>query len=389
MNNRLLLTLILILSVVWLNPKPLKAADFDCRKARSTAETLICGDEQLSAADSEFAAEFRRKLSVLDDKDKARMVEGQIAWVQYRDISCGVKKQLSIEDHDTHDKVVVCLKNIYKQRLEFLEPGSNPPLDIVPLPFSPPSDWWGIDITSVLGSSFNAGFGWSVAVGHHGMTVRVSTRKPAENKPLREQDTALLDILSGHVIGTLKDEPQFGSLMSTAPYDRHGMKPLIPSFGKMPLDKKVSVVSIWDKCPSPFQYSFRLYDMEKNINLMEERYIVSQLQNKKRIGYESSRHCENDGSPGWTVDFTTLLFEPLGVFSDGTFLAGVGDRYIIRFRPDLTSDFFNGRRDIVLILDNVLTELPPDDANPKEALRAIHEAIEAAATVQMRHNAVH
>ncbi|MDR3439706.1 hypothetical protein [Telmatospirillum sp.] len=60
-------------------------------------------------------------------------------------------------------------------------------------------------------------------------------------------------------------------------------------------------------------------------------------------------HCLSLDGMEWTADFKPSFHEFLGMLSDGSFIALIESRYLVRFRADITSPFFYGRSDIVLL----------------------------------------
>lgn len=56
------------------------AASFDCAKASSRQEKLICGDQQLSAADEELARAYRKALDLSPDKEGLK--KQQQSWIK-------------------------------------------------------------------------------------------------------------------------------------------------------------------------------------------------------------------------------------------------------------------------------------------------------------------
>ena len=80
-----------------------RAASFDCAKAATTTEKLICGDPQLSQLDGQLAQAYRRALEGAVDPDKLRAE--QRAWLRTERKACG-------DD--------ACLKTVYAQRLAAL-----------------------------------------------------------------------------------------------------------------------------------------------------------------------------------------------------------------------------------------------------------------------------
>jgi uncharacterized protein YecT (DUF1311 family) len=63
---------------------------FDCKKASSTLEVLICLDSELSESDKKMAAAYRGRLNGLSQSDRARFVEEQRQWAESREIACNI-----------------------------------------------------------------------------------------------------------------------------------------------------------------------------------------------------------------------------------------------------------------------------------------------------------
>lgn len=66
--------------------RPAISASFDCTKARSNAERIICGDAQLANADLELAALFAKAKAAATDQDTFR-TRARAAWT-YRESNC-------------------------------------------------------------------------------------------------------------------------------------------------------------------------------------------------------------------------------------------------------------------------------------------------------------
>ena len=78
------------------------AASFDCMKAQSEVEHLICDNPELSKLDDEMLAAYKATLK--DEKDKEAVRQSQINWLKYRN---------NCKDAD-------CVKRAYEMRLSSL-----------------------------------------------------------------------------------------------------------------------------------------------------------------------------------------------------------------------------------------------------------------------------
>ena len=88
---------------------------FDCTKARTTGEKLICGDAELSATDKKLATAYGALKKSLSPESFASFQSGQRMWIAYAAKSCGA-------DAPGSDKgaITECLKDEYDSRAELL-----------------------------------------------------------------------------------------------------------------------------------------------------------------------------------------------------------------------------------------------------------------------------
>jgi uncharacterized protein YecT (DUF1311 family) len=63
---------------------------FDCRKATTPVEKLICGDPKLGEFDRKMAETFRQALEKAPAADRDAIVKRQFGWLQDRGIGCGL-----------------------------------------------------------------------------------------------------------------------------------------------------------------------------------------------------------------------------------------------------------------------------------------------------------
>src|SRR5580704_1959391 len=59
------------------------AQSFDCAKASTNYEKLICGNRELSTADSQMAAAYQAALAQLSDDGKLWLIRSQRSWLRY------------------------------------------------------------------------------------------------------------------------------------------------------------------------------------------------------------------------------------------------------------------------------------------------------------------
>ncbi|MDR1284953.1 MAG: lysozyme inhibitor LprI family protein [Campylobacteraceae bacterium] len=78
--KKILLFLTLTLTLTFLFP-----ASFDCKKAKTDVEKLICSNEELSRLDEELNEAYKKLLAMTNNDDKKMIIQEQREWVKYRD----------------------------------------------------------------------------------------------------------------------------------------------------------------------------------------------------------------------------------------------------------------------------------------------------------------
>jgi uncharacterized protein len=86
-----------------------QAASFDCAKAASTIEKLICSDDDLSKLDEALSKVYQQEVEQSEDRTKA--IKEQRQWLKENRNSC----------HDAD-----CLKLAYKERIHKIEMTTHP-----------------------------------------------------------------------------------------------------------------------------------------------------------------------------------------------------------------------------------------------------------------------
>ena len=93
------------------------APSFDCAKASTPAERLICNtdlDETLAGRDNELAAIYKRVLTAAGNR-RANIVAAQTQWIRQRDEAC-------IQPEKSNDQRARCLAERYDERIQALKP---------------------------------------------------------------------------------------------------------------------------------------------------------------------------------------------------------------------------------------------------------------------------
>lgn len=93
------------------------APSFDCAKASTPAERLICNtdlDETLAGRDNELAAIYKRVLTAAGNR-RANIVAAQTQWIRQRDTAC-------IQPEKSNEQRAQCLTERYDERIQTLKP---------------------------------------------------------------------------------------------------------------------------------------------------------------------------------------------------------------------------------------------------------------------------
>lgn len=99
---------------------PATAASFDCGKARTKVEKLICADPQLSRQDSELAAAYTEALKVWDGKTAPYVKMSQRTWVRMRALTPpGRSGDGSLCEDDASR--LPCMRQIHTDRIAVLK----------------------------------------------------------------------------------------------------------------------------------------------------------------------------------------------------------------------------------------------------------------------------
>ncbi|TXL74290.1 DUF3298 domain-containing protein [Vineibacter terrae] len=85
---------------------------FDCAKASSEVERVICGDKDAAAADRKMAGAYRQRLgSLTDAAAREHLQRDQLAWLADRQRMCAGQKD---------DELAMCHRELAEQRAEWL-----------------------------------------------------------------------------------------------------------------------------------------------------------------------------------------------------------------------------------------------------------------------------
>ena len=102
-----------MLFLVW--SRAIFAASFDCNKAQTNNEKLICIDSELSTLDVQLSERYQDKLQTDNLEERTTLQKAQLEWLQIRDQMCTQPPDTPHEKQST-----VCLKTWYQIQIERL-----------------------------------------------------------------------------------------------------------------------------------------------------------------------------------------------------------------------------------------------------------------------------
>ena len=79
---------ILVVVTLTLIPNFAFSASFDCDKASTDTEKLICANDDLGLLDEMLSSKYKQAISVLGELDKKELKSSQRVWLKLRDKSC-------------------------------------------------------------------------------------------------------------------------------------------------------------------------------------------------------------------------------------------------------------------------------------------------------------
>ena len=111
MRNALALPLCLFLAFMM---HPVQAASFDCARAKSASERLICGDARLSDLDGKLGSLYRERLALLSPQGANLLRQSQRSWLAFSNRTCLAVKPRGTWDEDSTS----CLRRRYEERMK-------------------------------------------------------------------------------------------------------------------------------------------------------------------------------------------------------------------------------------------------------------------------------
>jgi uncharacterized protein YecT (DUF1311 family) len=93
---------------------------FDCRKATTPVEKLICSDPTLGDLDRKMAETFRRALEKAPAVDRDAILKRQRRWLQARGNACGLDPALPGFRRSAESSPASCVEKMYTQWLDYV-----------------------------------------------------------------------------------------------------------------------------------------------------------------------------------------------------------------------------------------------------------------------------
>jgi len=95
------------------------AASFDCRRASTPLETLICAESPLGKLDESLAANYRRVIRELPTGEADALKVDQRRWLRYRESACGLDRDARTLQPLTN--YAPCIRDLYTERIQILQ----------------------------------------------------------------------------------------------------------------------------------------------------------------------------------------------------------------------------------------------------------------------------
>jgi uncharacterized protein YecT (DUF1311 family) len=99
--------------------EPSSNPSFDCRKAATPVEKLVCSDPTLGHLDRKMAERFGRALATAPASSRGAIIKAQLRWLQDRASGCGLDPAQRAFHMLGAPAPVECLRNMYEQWEEF------------------------------------------------------------------------------------------------------------------------------------------------------------------------------------------------------------------------------------------------------------------------------
>ncbi len=96
------------------------AASFDCTKAKTKVEIAICANPELSKADEEMAAAYKKAMAELPPEYATQLRDDQRIWLELRATVCSAEIE-AYPKNEQQKHMLDCLKSEYEDRTDILK----------------------------------------------------------------------------------------------------------------------------------------------------------------------------------------------------------------------------------------------------------------------------
>lgn len=368
MRKDLLLCLIAACFVLLLSNFGIASPSFDCSKASTEVEKLICGNDVLSKLDNNLATAYADVFSKLDETEKVALKKTQIEWIRMRSnlISESLMQGLSSEGYKK-DKVAK-LKEAYEKRI--IELSRIPKIQVnekkekefatsgddrwgVKLPL--PDDVIDDDVNPLLlymDKKSNIYFLYHYSFSNGETGARLFDFK--KNRIIEDwgrwnskSDHTSLDYI---VENARRIEKKYTLINE---YDSRKDSLYISLSNNLKLDIKQLKVN----CDLPHNSYFEISDINNSI-IAEKLLVVSSENKHKFISYDICHIRNGKSSPlmGGKSSIMTSTFSispAIYIVDKNTiFIHGMGSPYIIKFNGDLESHYLKNNAEIMWVDKN-------------------------------------
>ena len=103
------------LAFIYIESATAAGPSFDCAKASSAVENIICSDISLSELDARLGKYYLIDQDTLPSEEAGKLQLSQKAWIKTRNSSC------NIHDNKDNDYTLACLQKLYDKRITELE----------------------------------------------------------------------------------------------------------------------------------------------------------------------------------------------------------------------------------------------------------------------------
>ncbi len=107
--------------VAWGQPDRRITSQVNCTKAITQADLNVCASQAAKSADRNLNQVYQTLIARLDQKGKVKLVDAQLAWIQFRDRSCEFERSRYEGGSIAPLIYSSCIKNLTERRTKDIE----------------------------------------------------------------------------------------------------------------------------------------------------------------------------------------------------------------------------------------------------------------------------